>query len=457
MGKKKKTEKLRKKKRIKILCIILLFSLSLFVFLKINDYCWLKSNTLSNHITLFGQDLSGCTFAEAETTIGELLGERSEAMVDLTYEDQIYPYTCAELGFPQDPAALCAYAEGLGRETDIISRFRSRITSLWRETRLETAIVIDEAALDSVLETVKDALPTTAQDAYFYIDGNGDVAIEPSKQGTFLDLQGSAALIRTALCDPDIFQVDLIIAENADPDVTTADLEEMRVNGQLATFTTYYSEGAANRAHNIALAASFLDLTLIPAGSTFSFNDTVGQRSEERGFLDAVIIENGEYVDGLGGGVCQVSTTVYGAVLRTELMVTARRPHSLVSTYVDPGQDAMVAWGTSDLAFENTYATPVLIHATASGGVLTISIYGDLAVKKDITITSEIIRYIPYTTETIIDEELASGSSYTKSSGKRGLECNVYRTVSLNGTVIRTETVSHDTYMAQKKIIVCAP
>lgn len=427
------------------------------MFAIVNDDCWRKNQTLPDHVTLFDRDLSGCTFTEAEETINQLLSERSEESFDLVYGEQVYTYTAAELGFSADPAPLSTYAESLGREGSIFQRYQYRIASLWRETELEEQIVVDEDILTAVLETVKSTLTTTAKNAYFYIDDNGDVAIMPSEKGTFLDREATAAAIREALTDPDVSRINLVIAENADPDLTTADLEAMRINSVLSSFTTYYSEDSANRAHNIALAVSYFDMALISAGGSFSFNETVGQRSYERGFLDAVIIENGQYTDGLGGGVCQVSTTVYGALLRTELTVTARRPHSLVSSYVDPGQDAMVAWGTSDLAFENSYDLPVLLHATACDGVLTVTIYGDASLKKEITVTSDIIRYIPYTTETIIDDDLADGTSYIKSTGKQGLECSVSRIVSKDGVVVSSETVSHDTYMAQKEVIVAAP
>lgn len=457
MGKQKKTKKLRKKKGIKILCIFLLFSLSLFVFAVFNDKCWRENETLPNHVSLFGRDLSGLSFAAAEEIIKDLLHKRSETSITLVSKAQVYTYTCGELGLSDDPGVLLCYAEALGREGNLLERYEYRIGSLWRETELETAIVIDEALLSAALDTVKDDLATTAKNACFYIDAEGNVAVNPSEKGTFLNGEATVRAIRKALSDPAVSEVELIIDENADPDIATADLEAMEIDGVLSTFTTYYSEGAANRAHNIALAVSLLDLTLIPAGGSFSFNETVGQRSYERGFLDAVIIENGEYTDGLGGGVCQVSTTVYGALLRTELKVTARRPHSLISSYVDPGQDAMVAWGTSDLAFENDYPRSVLLHATAENGVLTVTIYGNTALKKEITVTSNIIRYIPYTSETVIDKGLARGSYYIKSPGKQGLECSVSRTIAEDGTVLARETVSHDTYMAQKEIIVAAP
>lgn len=457
MNEQKKTEKRREKKNIRVLCIFLLFSLSVSFSAAIYDFCWCRSDNMASHLSLFGEDLSGVSFEQARRIIDSGIRERSGETLVLTYQDQRFDYTCGDMGFPGDGTALFEEAKKLGRQGNIFHRFAFRLRSCFVENTLEDTIVIDDDKLHGVVLSVRDQLRTTAQNAYFTIDDSGAISIVPSQKGTFLDAEKTASRLRDAMCIPKHRSVALIVADNADPAQTTADLEKMHIDGMLSTFTTYYSEGAENRAHNIALAVSRLDRTLIPPGEEFSFNGTVGQRSYEQGFRDAVIIENGEYTDGLGGGVCQVSTTVYGAVLRTELEVTVRRPHSLVSAYVDPGQDAMVSWGTSDLAFKNTYDTPVLLHAFCGGGKLTVSVYGDTREKKEVSVSSEILRYIPFETETVYDSALPAGSHYIRSSGKRGLECRVYRTISEGGTALKTETVSHDIYMAQKRIVVSAP
>ena len=457
MSEQKKTEKLQKKKNIRFLCIFLLFSLSVSFFAVLYDFCRCRSEKIAYHVSLFGEDLSGVSFEQARCIIDSNIKERGAETITLTYRDQRFDYTCSEMGFPGDGAALWEKAKKLGREGNLFQRYGFRFRSLFKENALEKSVVIREEQLKAVVLLIRDQLRTTARNAYFSIEEDGSITIVPSEKGTFLDADHTERRLRKAMCDPDCSAAALIVAENADPAQTTEDLEAMHIDGMLSSFTTYYSEGAENRAHNIALAVSRLDMTLIRSGEEFSFNGTVGQRSYEQGFRDAVIIENGEYTDGLGGGVCQVSTTVYGAVLRTELEVTARRPHSLASAYVDPGQDAMVSWGTSDLAFRNTYDTPVLLHAVCGGGMLTVSVYGDTREKKEVSVTSEILRYIPFETETILDPDLPSGSQYVRSSGKRGLECSVCRTVSQGGKILKTEVVSHDIYMAQKRIIVSAP
>lgn len=457
MKEEKKTEKLPKKTYRKLLCFLLVLSLSVSVFAVVWDQVWCRSGRMAYHLTFCGEDLSGASAEQAKRILDAGIRERSRDMIALRYKEQIFSYSCGDLGFPLDGTMLFQRAQQLGREGDFWQRLRFRLASLSGEIPLEKYISIDDDKLEGILLPLGDELDTTAKNARFFIEADGSVSIIPSEKGTYLDKEKTKARIIAAMCDFHSDGVAPVIAENADPGQTTADLEAMHIDTALSSFTTYYSEGAANRAHNIALAASRLNGILVPSGGSFSFNAVVGPRNYEQGFLDAVIIENGKYTDGLGGGVCQVSTTLYGAILRTELEVTARRPHSLVSGYVDPGQDAMVSWGLSDLAFYNPYDTPVLLHALWGGGVLTVSVYGDSREKKEISVTSEILRYIPFQTETIVDKDLPDGSSYLRSSGKRGLECAVYRTISRNGVIEKTETVSHDIYAAQKKVIVSGP
>lgn len=453
----RKTEKLPKKTNRSLLCLLLALSLSVSVFAVLWEEAQYHSDKVAAHVSFCGEDLSGASAEQAKRTINAKVKERSRDILTLNYKEQEFSYTCADLGFPLDGTMLYHEAMRLGREGNFWERLRFRLHAFGREIPLEKQIAVDENKLNRVILFLRDELDTTAKNARFSIEAGGSVAIIPSEKGSYLDEENTMSRIENALCDFHSDTVALMIAENSDPGQTTEDLENMHIDAALSSFTTYYSEGAANRAHNIALAASRLNGIIVPPNGSFSFNATVGPRSYEQGFLDAVIIENGKYTDGLGGGVCQVSTTLYGALLRTELEVTARRPHSLVSSYVEPGQDAMVSWGLSDLAFVNPYDTPVLLHALWGGGALTVSIYGDGREKKDISVRSEIIRTIPFQTETVTDKDLPCGSTYIRSSGKRGLECSVYRTISQNGKTLKTETVSHDIYAAQKKVIVSGP
>ncbi len=143
----------------------------------------------------------------------------------------------------------------------------------------------------------------------------------------------------------------------------------------LSSYTTYFNAEDKGRSENIRIATSLIDGVIIQPYGEFSFNQTVGRRTQEAGFQQAKIIVGGEYVLGVGGGVCQVSTTLYNAVLKSGLEVTEFHPHSLRVSYVAPSRDAMVST-QSDLRFFNLYAHPVLLKASVLKGGIRVAFYG---------------------------------------------------------------------------------
>lgn len=144
---------------------------------------------------------------------------------------------------------------------------------------------------------------------------------------------------------------------------------------KISSYTTYYSQKDVGRCANIAIAASLIDGVTIQPYGEFSFNSTVGRRTEEAGFQQAKIIVKGEYVLGVGGGVCQVSTTLYNAALKAGLTVTEFHPHTLRVAYVQPSRDAMVSTG-SDLCFINPHAHAVHLSARVFEGGIRVCFYG---------------------------------------------------------------------------------
>ena len=143
----------------------------------------------------------------------------------------------------------------------------------------------------------------------------------------------------------------------------------------LASFCTYFNQNEGGRCENIALASRLIDGLAVQPYGEFSFNQTVGKRTADAGFKNAKIIQNGEYKTGVGGGVCQVSTTLYNAVLLSGLTVTEYHPHSLAVGYVEPSRDAMVS-SQSDFKVYNPYAFPVKFRLETKGGSLTVTLYG---------------------------------------------------------------------------------
>lgn len=223
-----------------------------------------------------------------------------------------------------------------------------------------------------------------------------------------------------------------------------------------AEFYTEYSKSSPERKHNVMLAAKSLNNAFIDVNAELSFNDRVGARTEKRGYKNAKIIVNGNFVDGIGGGVCQVSTTLYNAALLAGLNVTEKHAHSLQVSYVEPSFDAMVS-GIADLKILNCTKEPVFIKTFADGERLTIKIYGE---KPDAIVVrkSLIIKHIPTPIQKIIDEkhefsDLNFGEEKIISYGKQGLISEGYIIKIKNGNKIQTK-IRKDVYAPISKVVV---
>lgn len=178
---------------------------------------------------------------------------------------------------------------------------------------------------------------------------------------------------------------------------------------RLSTYTTYYDVKNSTRTTNIDNAVSKLDNLLIPDGSTFSFNQTVGKRTVLAGYEEAKVVQGDEFVDGLGGGICQVSSTVFQAALRANLNITVRACHSLEISYVPLGADATVQWNSQDFQFKNNSGTDIRMSITAKNGTMTCSIYA----KEDIDIGDVEIKVSKNGSEYVLTRTVNGEVNYT--------------------------------------------
>ena len=224
-------------------------------------------------------------------------------------------------------------------------------------------------------------------------------------------------------------------------------------------FYTSYGSSTEERKHNIKLASTALNNVMVDVGGEFSFNRTVGERTVKRGYKTAKIIVSGEFVDGVGGGVCQVSSTLYNAVLLAGLMVTEYHAHSLLVSYVAPSFDAMVNSDSADLRFVNNTDNPIIINTVADGNKLTVSIYGEpLEVKyeRKSVITEEIPA--PDAEEVFDDNleypDLYEGDSMILRYGKAGYKSEGYIVAIKNGKKISEKKIRSDKYSATKGLVI---
>lgn len=267
--------------------------------------------------------------------------------------------------------------------------------------------------------------------------------------GVSFDLSAAQERFQAA-AEGDSVAVELVFT---DADVTAAELSELLFRDVLGTASSNVG-GTSARISNVKLAASFVDGTILNPGESFSYNDTVGERTEERGFQAAAAYSGGETVQEVGGGICQVSSTIYLATLRADLEIVERRNHTYICSYMPYGEDATVSWGGPDFVFKNDTDYPIKILVSYSGGVLTATVYGTNLTGKYVEITNEVTSTTSY--ETIYQDttELSAGETQVKTSGYNGMTVKVYRNVySADGSLISSTLESNNTYQVRNKVI----
>ena len=208
------------------------------------------------------------------------------------------------------------------------------------------------------------------------------------------------------------------------------------VTKEIARFTTSFASSGESRRHNIALAAEAIGGKVLAPGEVFSFNETVGERTAERGFREANIVVNGEFVKGVGGGVCQVSTTLYNAVLLASRPIENAAAHSRPVSYVDCSRDCTVS-SAIDFRFRNESVCPLYVAAAVKGNTLTFVLYGEQTAEKS-TLESEIIERIPYRALFADGTEVTDPAAATLlSPGREGIKSRLYRVTNGKRTLIR--------------------
>lgn len=306
--------------------------------------------------------------------------------------------------------------------------------------------------IEERIKGIKDDWDKPAVDATVTLSGD-EVVIIPATMGYQLDFEKTVKKTIDVLSEGNL-QVTAA-GQILKPGITSDVLAG--IDSLLAEFSTTFDEGAVNRSHNIALASSTLNGCLVKQEEIFSLNKRLGPRLADTGYLLAPVFI-GDHLDlDIGGGICQVATTLYNAVILADLPVLERAPHPLPVSYVAPGRDATIAGDYLDLKFANNNDTPVYITSKAENGTLTIAIYGQ---KKEndsnVRITSEKSVIDP---EVVINEDdsLPEGEIKEINSGKHGYEVKVYKEVLKNNEVISKTLISSYYLEPENRVILVGP
>jgi vancomycin resistance protein YoaR len=404
-------------------------------------------------VEVLGVQLGGLNKDEGITSLGEVEKTLRASRVVLRYQEQSWNLLLNEVGLDLNEEAVMEAALNAGRSGTLWQRWQERkqfqktgltLTPVFEFDREKLANQVRELASDIIIEPV---------DATFKINSNDTVSIVPAKDGVDVDLDRLEKDINMSLVAGLQQEVDLALVPVA-PSRSTEFVESMGVDGLLASYTTSFDPSKTSRSYNVSVAAQAFDELLILPGHEVSFNDVVGPRSSEAGYKNAPVIVNNEFVDGLGGGVCQVSTTLYNAILLANLEIVERTCHSLPVSYVPIGRDATVVYDALDLKFRNNTDSYLYITSNVSNGKLTIKIYGNTKFKKDVTVSSWINREIEPQVIYETDASLPKGKEIVKQEGSKGFIVAAQRVVSKDGVVEKIEKLPSSDYSPINKIIV---
>jgi len=284
--------------------------------------------------------------------------------------------TLGEVGGRFDVAGAVDEAYQVGRKGGWLQKALTRLRAAQAGVEIRPVFQISETALKKRLTRIGETIRVRPRNARARMDEYGILEVtHHERKGVRLDVAATAAgllkqgknTIRNGT------KVPLVVAEEA-PSVTTDALGA--VSHQLGAFSTYYGSSSSNRRHNVELAARHIDGTLLGPGEVFSYNEVVGPRWPRLGWRNAPTYQDGQVVPGPGGGVCQVSTTLYNAALLANLKIVQRSNHSMPVHYVPAGRDATVSYGSLDFRFANNTGAPVYVAARARGSRLTMALYG---------------------------------------------------------------------------------
>lgn len=297
------------------------------------------------------------------------------------------------------------------------------------------------------LEKIRNEIYKEPKDAY--------VEKNPTKVHTHVDGVDFAISIEEAQKiiqeDKEEYTIPLKITA---PKKTINDLGEEAFPELLATFSTIYDASNRNRSNNIELASKKVNGTVVMPGEKFSYNTVVGKRTIEAGFKEGTAYIGGKVVPDVGGGVCQLSSTLYNTALLANLEILERSSHMFLTGYVAASRDATVYYGSLDFVFKNSRNYPIKIVSTTQNGVCKVSIYGiKEETEYEVIIQSKVTSYINYTTTYKNDATIAEGKEVIEQHGANGCRSEGYKILKLNGKIVSQTLLSKDTYSAKEKIV----
>ena len=412
--------------------------------------------TILKGVSIDKLDVSGMTREEALAALESYEKNLGGQSIKLGIGDNVIEAKLSDLGVTFDNEDLVDEAIGVGRAGNIVKRYKDQKDLQHSGKTFPLSWQTNEDTVRTYVENNCTKYDKKAQNASLTRE-NGAFNFVAGTEGLELNVDSAVRTISDYL--ENSWTSDNTAVLNLETQVTEPEgsAEELaNIKDLLGSFTTSFSTSGSNRCKNVSSGASHINGTVLYPGEEFSAYETVSPFTEANGYAMAGSYLNGEVVDSMGGGICQVSTTLYNAVLRAELNVTERSPHSMTVHYVDLSEDAAIAGTYKDFKFVNSTEYPIYIEGyTTSDKKITFNIYGKETRDKNRTISfeSQMVSETPATT--ILQEDAGQGIGYkaVSSKGSSGYVAELYKIVKVNGVETDRIKVNKSTYKGTNRVV----
>lgn len=403
-------------------------------------------------VQIAGIPMTGLTSDQAVMRINQKLKTAGSIPVVFYHENYSYQTSLEQLAIPFDSGKAVKEAwiseKQRGVKSKLLNLDGSHTIAYFQK------IVYRPDPMGAMLQTFNEKLGVKTVDATLDMDPEKGLVIVPDSPGEVVDFTALMEDLPKEWGVFEEFRVEIVMITQQ-PKVIEEDLKGM---GELSSFSTRFNTAEINRSRNLCLAASTLNGTMLKPGEIVSFNKIIGPRTLETGFNEALVIVGGKFLPGVGGGICQVSTTLYNACLLAGLNIVERHQHNMAVAYVPLGRDATVSYGAQDFRFQNNTDAPLYIRSVTNGGIITVNIYGNLTNKQKITLNTVVDGTIPFKEVHVVDDTLAPGEVKVEHSGINGYSVRAFRSFyDADGKLIKQELLSTNHYLTLDEIIHTGP
>lgn len=493
------------------ICALMLLSV-IFALININN------DTILSGISIMGVDISNLTPEEAIRKMQEIIQTKESNDITLKYQDYETTINGKQINVKYDIENAVTEAYNIGKNGNIVANNYNIILTQLFKRDIKMSLYYDEEVLNEKMHDISSKIPGAVKQSNYYIEDEKLIIVKGTKGIKIkeddvkkqmisklenIEEKDSIITILVENVEPDEIDIEKIrneiykkpedayVSKNPTtvhphvngvdfkitiekakqilqknkkeyiiplkvtvPSVTIKDLGEKAFPDLIAKYSTRYDPTNYNRSNNLSIASKKINGMILMPGEVFSYNKVVGERTIAAGYKSAGAYAGGRVVQDVGGGICQISSTIYNTALLANLEIVDRSNHQFQTSYVPVSRDATVSWGALDFKFKNTRKYPIKIVASAKNGIAKVDFYGiKEETEYEVLIQSQTLSYIPSTVKYIEDSTLAQGKEVVEQAGYSGCKSEAYRILKLNGKVVSKTLLSKDTYDPMQKII----